>query len=222
LLNIARSPEQLSEMLRHIDGDISEEVEAKRRQAFENHLGPLDGHASERFWEVVDRHVNSRTLGIRQQEHRRQVLARKRYYCAWEMLVAQGRYAFWTIMGRLIGLGGKRLERIRSGLSRMTSLLRDRIRECRTVATGRELETTIIVGHRDMNWRFRVMAYLYRRKQSSGHEGQDLVGGAVPATKNNRTPDFSCCPEISSGRTSRPAAGFQQVSGDRVGRDSGW
>ena len=163
MLQIARSPLELSTMIQNAPQALDVSILDARKSAFESHLGPLDGRASERFWNVVENYVESTPPGAEQLLYRKQLRASRVEFCRKELILVGRKRFFFNCVKRGLSVlcCFDQIKRWVDSVDRYINLLQQRTAECKVVAKGAEVANNVILGRRNTNWQFRLKSYLY-------------------------------------------------------------
>ena len=168
MLQIARSPLELKTLILNVPQALEADILDARKTAFESHLGPLDGRASERFWDIVENYVENTPPATEQLVYRKQLRASRIGFCQKELVLARKRRFIFKCVKKGLSpfCGINRIRRCVESIDRYIDLLQQRIKECKAIAEGAEIEGNAILGRRETNWQFRLKSYLYHKSRS--------------------------------------------------------
>lgn len=99
IMDCVHSPDELRKKIMFGKDKISEESMRKRVNLFTEYLGILDGKASERTWQVIERAINSYpSLSVDQIRLRQNLLNRRYFYCIYERFRANAMIVIWRFI----------------------------------------------------------------------------------------------------------------------------
>lgn len=152
IINCVHSPEELRKKIMFEKDKISDESMRKRMNLFREYLGILDGKASERTWQVIERVINSYPSISVGQIRLRKALRRKKYiYCKQEMVTATATKFFWQLSFTLLKLLKFKSDDT-NGIVKRIERQKNRIIECKEVINNSSSSCKELIGH--INERF--------------------------------------------------------------------
>lgn len=169
LLNIARSKEQLRNLILNSNHNEMNGVDLRGTELFEECLGPLDGKASFRVWEIIQREVKKVDLNSEHIALRKKLLSRRTTYCKHEINITNIK------MLLLLSLAGlfyffKNINFCKGyydTVHRMIDIHQKRINECTTIVNGNEIRDSVLVGRYNENWMFRIKVLFYKLRKKT-------------------------------------------------------